>query len=55
MVVLIRTAPQFSQTFIAKVTVLMKTAARFSKKTFFKNHPSSITAALDWGYKMVFT
>ena len=37
-----RTEPQFSQTFIAKVMVLMRTAARFSQKTFFKNHPSGV-------------
>ena len=41
-----RTEPQFSQTFIAKVMVLMRTAARFSQKTFFKNHPSVVDTCL---------
>ena len=35
-----RTAPQFSQKLPGKVAVLLRTAARFSQKDFFKNHPS---------------
>ena len=35
-----RTAPQFSQKLPGKVAVLLRTAARFSQKHLFKNHPS---------------
>ena len=40
--VLMRTAPQFSQKLPGKVAVLLRTAARFSQKHFFKNHPSVV-------------
>ena len=40
MLVLMRTSLQFFQKLPGKVAVLLRTAARFSQKYFFKNHPS---------------